>query len=49
MLGIKHEQMEALRAQIAQIEKRPVLAEGAAKLRQEEERSLLCAPGGLLH
>lgn len=48
MLGIKLQQMEALRAQIAQIEKRPVLAEGA-RLRQTGERALLAAPGGLLH
>lgn len=49
MLGMKHAQMEALRAQIAQIEKRPVLAEGAAPVWQQEERSLLSASGGLLH
>jgi len=49
MLGMKHEQMEALRAQIAQIEKRPMLAEGAALLQRGQARDLLAAPGGLLH
>lgn len=48
MLGIRRQQMEALRARIAQIEKRPVLAEGAS-LRQAGEQALLAAPGGLLH
>lgn len=50
MLGIKREQMEALRARIAQIEKRPMLAQGAALLPQQQgEQALLSAPGGLLH
>lgn len=49
MLGVKRKQMESLRARIAEIEKRPVLAEGAALLPQEREQDLLAAPGGLLH
>jgi len=48
MLGIKLDQMEALRARIAQIEKRPMLAEAATQ-RQAGERALLSLPGGLLH
>lgn len=49
MLGMKREQMESLRARIAQIEKRPMLAEGAALLPQRGEQDLLAAPPGLLH
>lgn len=49
MLGMKRAQMEVLRARIAQIEKRPLPAEGAALLQQQAEHSLLSAPGGLLH
>jgi protein ImuA len=50
MLGMKRAQMEVLRARIAQIEKRPLLAEGAALLQQQQgEQALLSAPGGLLH
>ena len=49
MLGTKLEKMEALRARIEQIEKRPLLAEGAALLRQGRDQDLLSTPGGLLH
>ncbi|MHB1110621.1 MAG: ImuA family protein [Devosia sp.] len=49
MLGMKLEQREVLRARIAQIERRPMLAEGAAPLQQQGEQALLSAPGGLLH
>jgi protein ImuA len=49
MLGIKLEQMEDLRARIAQIEKRPMLAEGATLLKPKGEQPLLSPPGGLLH
>jgi protein ImuA len=42
--------MEVLRARIAQIEKRPVLAQGAALLPlQGRAQALLAAPAGLLH
>src|SRR5690606_18559164 len=49
MLGLRHEQMESLRARIARIEQRPALAEGTAPLPPEKEAGLLAAPGGLLH
>jgi protein ImuA len=49
MLGTKFEKMEALRARIEQIEKRPMLAEGAALMAQRGEQDLLAAPAGLLH
>ncbi|MDP1730369.1 MAG: hypothetical protein Q8L54_04150 [Devosia sp.] len=49
MLGVKREQMESLRARIAQIEKRPMLEEGAALPPRGAEQDLLAAPAGLLH
>jgi protein ImuA len=49
MLGTKFEKMEALRARIEQIEKRPILAEGAALLMQKGQQDLLAARAGLLH
>lgn len=49
MLGTKLEKMQALRARIEQIEKRPLLAGGAALLQQGRDQDLLSTPGGLLH
>lgn len=50
MLGLRQQQMESLRARIAQIEKRPALAEGAALLPlRQGEAGLPSAPGGVLH
>ena len=50
MLGLRQQQMESLRARIAQIEKRPVLAAAAASRQpQQGQAGLLSVPGGLLH